>query len=179
MPEKEFYLMAGGRKIRISEEIYLEYRHSVDKEKYFMKTLKQGRIVVDHEKMDVTYIPSREVSLEKLLEADWDFKSGDCTAADALIKAQLMEKLEEALHALAIEEIELVQELFYLEKTEREAAGIFHVSQGAIHYRKKRKFPYRRVKGGCCGYGMGSFACCRHLHCGITVLICRKQPGYL
>lgn len=49
MSGKEFYLMAGGRKIRVSEEVYLEYRHSVDKEKYFMKTLKQGRFLVDSE----------------------------------------------------------------------------------------------------------------------------------
>lgn len=138
MSGKEFYLIAGGRKIRVSEEIYLEYRHSVDKEKYFMKTLKQGRTVVDHEKMDVTYIPSREVSYEKLLEAEWEFKAKDYPAADVLIKAQLMEKLEEALHTLTIEEMELIQELFYLEKTEREAADIFHVSQGTIHYRKKQ-----------------------------------------
>lgn len=75
---KRILLNDGRKKIRVSEEIYLEYRHSV------------------------------------LLEADGDFKSGDCTAADAMIKAHLMEKLEEALHALAIEEIELVQEGFYL-----------------------------------------------------------------
>lgn len=138
MTGKEFYLMAGDKKIRVSEEIYLEYRHSVDKEKYFMKTLKQGRIVVDSEKMDVAYIPSREVSYEKLLEAEWEFKAEECLPVDALIKAQLMEKLEEALHALTIEEMDLIQKLFYLEKTEREAADIFHVSQGTIHYRKKQ-----------------------------------------
>lgn len=150
MSAKEFYLMAGGRKIRVSEEVYLEYRHSMDKEKYFMKTLKQGRIVVDYEKMDVTYIPSREVSYEKLLESEWDFKSEECPAVDTLIKAQLMEKLEEALHALTTEEMALIQELFYLEKTEREAADSFHVSQGTIHYRKKQVL--KKLKKALCSF---------------------------
>lgn len=136
MSEKKFYLKAGGRKIEVSEEIYLEYRRSADRERYFMKDLKQGHVTVDQENMSVTYVPGREVSYESLLEADWDFPSADRPADDMLIKAQLMEKLEEALHILSDEEMELIQELFYLERTEREAAELFRVSQNTVHYRK-------------------------------------------
>ena len=32
----------------------------------------------------------------------------------------------------------LLNELFYLEKTEREVAGLYAVSQNTIHYRKNR-----------------------------------------
>ncbi len=138
MPEKIFYIKVGGRKIAVSEEVYLEYRRSIDREKYFMKDLKQGRVIVDQENMTVTYIPGREVSYESLLEADWDFPSADRPAEDVLIRAQLMEKLEEALHILSDEEMELIQELFYLERTEREAAKLFHVSQNTVHYRKNK-----------------------------------------
>lgn len=60
MPEKIFYIKVGGRKIVVSEEVYLEYRRSIDREKYFMKDLKQGRVIVDQENMTVTYIPGRE-----------------------------------------------------------------------------------------------------------------------
>lgn len=56
MPEKIFYIKVGGRKIAVSEEVYLEYRRSIDREKYFMKDLKQGRVIVDQENMTVTYL---------------------------------------------------------------------------------------------------------------------------
>lgn len=138
MSEKLFYLKVGGRKIAVSEQVYLEYRRSIDREKYFMKDLKQGRVNVDQENMTVTYIPGREISYESLLEADWDFPSADRPAEDLLIRAQLMEKLEEALHILSDEEMELIQELFYLERTEREAAKLFQVSQNTVHYRKNK-----------------------------------------
>ena len=138
MSEKIFYLKAGGRKIAVSEQVYLEYRRSTDRERYFMKELKQGRVTVDQENMSVTYIPGREVSYESLLEAGWDFPSADRPADDMLVKAQLMEKLEEALHILSDEEMELIQELFYLERTEREAAKLFRVSQNTVHYRKNK-----------------------------------------
>lgn len=138
MSEKIFYIKVGGRKIAVSEEVYLEYRRSIDREKYFMKDLKQGRVIVDQESMTVTYIPGREISYESLLEADWDFPSTDRPAEDTLIRAQLMEKLEEALHILSDEEMELIQELFYLERTEREAAKLFKVSQNTVHYRKNK-----------------------------------------
>lgn len=40
---------------------------------------------------------------------------------------------------------------------------------GSVH------FPYRRVKGGCCGHGLGSFAFCRRLPDGITLFLCRSS----
>lgn len=138
MSEKIFYLKVGDRKIEVNEEVYLEYRRSTDRERYFMKDLKQGHVIVDQESMSITYIPGREVSYESLLEADWDFPSADRPAEDMMIKAQLMEKLEEALHILSDEEMELIQELFYLERTEHEAAKLFQVSQNTVHYRKNK-----------------------------------------
>lgn len=47
MSEKIFYIKVGARKIAVSEEVYLEYRRSIDREKYFMKDLKQGRVIAD------------------------------------------------------------------------------------------------------------------------------------
>ena len=47
---------------------------------------------------------------------------------DTVIKSSLLEKLQVVLQELSDEEMELVEELFYLEKTEREAAKRFAVS---------------------------------------------------
>lgn len=138
MSDKDFYLYIDGRRVRVSEEVYLEYKRHEDKERYFMKSLKQGRTIVDHETQMVTYIPGREVSYEGLLEEHWEFPAPDEAVDDAVVKAQMGRWLEEALHSLTDEEMSLIQELFYLEKTEREAAGLFQVSQNTIHYRKCR-----------------------------------------
>lgn len=42
MEDKDFYLYVDGVRVKVSEEIYLEWRRSEDRERYFMKTLKPG-----------------------------------------------------------------------------------------------------------------------------------------
>ena len=44
--------------------------------------------------------------------------------------------------------------------------------------REKHKFPYRRVKGGYCGHGLGSLVTCRHLLSVSWRLCSRKRLGY-
>lgn len=138
MSEEEFYLYIDGRRVKVSREVYREYKRLEDKEQYFMKRLKQGRTIVDDENQTVTYVPGREISYEELLEEHWEFPAPDESVDDTLIKAQMGRWLEEALHTLSDEEMALIQELFYLEKTERETAKLFQVSQNTIHYRKCR-----------------------------------------
>lgn len=138
MSENDFTLYINGQPVQVSEEVYREFMRAEEKERYFMRRLKKGRFLVDSEQQTVTYIPSREASYEQLLEEDWDFPSPGETVDDTAVKAYLLEKLQEALHSLSDEEMALIQELFYLEKTEREAAALFQLSQNTIHYRKNR-----------------------------------------
>lgn len=49
MSEEEFYLYIDGRRVKVSREVYREYKRLEDKEQYFMKRLKQGRTIVDDE----------------------------------------------------------------------------------------------------------------------------------
>lgn len=138
MQEGNYFLHIDGKPVRVSEEVYREYKRSEEKERYFMKRLKRGRFVVDAEERNVDYIPGREASYEQLLEADWKFPALSEPVDDAVIKAYLLEKLREALQSLTDEEMELVREIFYLEKSEREISAAYHVTQAAIHKRKKR-----------------------------------------
>lgn len=138
MSENDFILYIDGQPVQVSKEVYREFMRAEEKERYFMRRLKKGRFLVDSEQQTVTYIPSREASYEQLLEEDWDFPSPGETVDDTAVKAYLLEKLQEALHSLSDEEMALIQELFYLEKTEREAAALFQLSQNTIHYRKNR-----------------------------------------
>ena len=138
MSENDFTLYINGQPIQVSEEVYREFMRAEEKERYFMRRLKKGRFLVDSEQQTVTYIPSREASYEQLLEEDWDFPSPGETVDDTAIKAYLLEKLREALHILSDEEMALIQELFYLEKTEREVCVALNVAKSTLHDRKTR-----------------------------------------
>lgn len=138
MTEKDFYLYIDGQSVKVNEEVYREYKRAEDKERYFMRRLKKGRFVVDTEGQTVDYIPSREASYEQLLEADWNFPAPGEAMDEIMVKIQLLETLEKALHSLTAEERELIREIFYLEKTEREVSAAYHLTQTAIHKRKKR-----------------------------------------
>lgn len=138
MQEKDFYLYMDGQPIPVSEEVYREYYRAENKERYFMGRLKKGHTTVDPDTQQIQYIPSREVSYEQLLEQDWQFAAPDASVEDKVVRADMLEKLEAVLHSLSAEELALLEALFYLEKTEREVAGLYDVSQNTIHYRKSR-----------------------------------------
>lgn len=138
MSEKDFYLYVDGKPVKVSKDVYRECKHSEDKERYFMKRLKKGRFVIDAEAQTVTYIPSREESYERLLDADWQLPASGEAVEDIAVKAVLLEQLRSALHMLTHEEMVLIQELFYLEKTEREVCAALNVAKTTLHDRKNR-----------------------------------------
>ena len=81
MQEKNFYLYINGQRIPVSEEVYREYRHAEDKERYFMRRLKTGHTKVDPDTRETYYVPSRELSYEQLVERDWQESCGPYCAA--------------------------------------------------------------------------------------------------
>ena len=54
------------------------------------------------------------------------------------MKAQALETLNKALQSLTDEERNLIREIFYLEKSEREISAAYNLTQAAIHKRKKK-----------------------------------------
>ena len=138
MQEKDFYLYIDGQPVQVSREVYREYYRAEDKERYFMGKLKKGRTRIDPETQEIQYIPSRELSYEQLVEQDWQFAAADDSVEDMVARADMLERLRAVLQNLSTEELALLNELFCLEKTEREVAGLYAVSQNTIHYRKNR-----------------------------------------
>lgn len=136
MAEKDFFLYIDGQPIKVTEEIYREYKKAEDKERYFMRRLKKGRIVVDQEKGDVLYLPSREASLEQLIETARDFPAPGGSAEDRALKSYQLEKLQEALDSLSDMDRELIREFFYEEKTEREVCADLGMAKTTLHRRK-------------------------------------------
>lgn len=138
MPNKEFYLSVGGKRIKVSKEVYQEYKRAEEKEQYFMKRLKKGQFIIDLDKQTVDYIPSREQSYEKMLELHNEFPSSEISVENAVLKEYLLEKLAAALHTLTDEEMILLHELFYLEKSEREVCAALNMAKTTLHHQKKR-----------------------------------------
>lgn len=137
--DKKWYITVGNERVEVSEEVYHTYWHYTEKEKYFMGKLKQGKFVSDLEKETAKFIPSREDSLERLCECGIQFPDTSLPMLDeAVDNRELLVLLEEALDKLSDEDYQLIQELFYLDKTEKETAQLFQTAVSTICYRRKR-----------------------------------------
>ena len=82
------------------------------------------------------YLPSREASLEQLIEAVRDLSAPGRTAEDKALKSYQLEKLQEALGSLPDTERELIRKLFYEGKTEREVCADLGMAKTTLHRRK-------------------------------------------
>ena len=82
------------------------------------------------------YLPSREASLEQLIEAVRDLPAPGGTAEDMALKSYQLEKLQEALGSLPDTERELIRKLLYEGKTEREVCADLGMAKTTLHRRK-------------------------------------------
>lgn len=135
--QKEYYLHIDGQPIKVSKEVYQEYYRGERKEKYFMMDLKLEDVVVDQQAQTVTFIPSREDSYERLIEVDEQFATSEESVEDMAVRSILLEHLDAALHTLTDEEQELIWELFYLNRTEREISAMYRIAPSTVHYKKQ------------------------------------------
>lgn len=133
----EYVIWLDGQEIPVSKDVYREYMRYERKERYFMEDLKTERIEIDQEAQTVRFIPSREDSYERLLEVNEQFTASGESAGDAAIRAYLLERLEEALHTLSSEELALIHELFYLNRTVREVSERYQIAKSTLQSRKQ------------------------------------------
>lgn len=125
-----------GRKIEVSEEVYKEYQRGQRKDRYIMKDLKRGTIKIEGEKVSIR--PSREDSMERLIDTHPQyFVEANAGPEELLVKKDLLDCLEKAIHSLSAEEWQLIQELYYLEHTEREVSATLSIAKTTLHRRKK------------------------------------------
>lgn len=103
-----------------------------------MEDLKTERFTIDQRTGNVTITPSREDSLDRLLEADKQFPIDIESTEDAAITAVMVEKLRKIIHTLPSEEQALIHELFYLNKTMLEAGEALHVSAATVFNRRQK-----------------------------------------
>ena len=121
-----------------SEEVIEVLRQSERRLQYLEYDIKVERFVMDETKQVAFFIPSREDSLERLIEAETQFEDHDINVEDEAIKMILIQKLKTSLGLLTADEYELIVALFFENKTEREYAQSKGVYHNAIHKRKLR-----------------------------------------
>ncbi len=134
MAEKEYFLYIEGKRIEVTEEVYREYYRGERRERYFMQDLKHGRTVTDPETKESRYVPRREESLEQLMESGVQFAETGEGMEEQTVTSLL---LECAMELLTPVERELVEELYFLERTEREAGERLGLAKTTLRRRHR------------------------------------------
>ena len=105
--------------------------------RYFENDLKCERPVYGSNGEIKRVIPSREDSLDRLMEENArQFAANAESVEDVVFRKLAVDKLHTALLQLTKEERDLIYALFYEEKTEREYAGQLGLYRNAVHVRK-------------------------------------------
>lgn len=121
-----------------SEEVIAVLRTTERKMQYQEYDLKVERTITDEQGQIVKVIPSREDSYERLLEQNVQFQKTAESVDEQVHRKMVYDRLHEALSLLSDDELDLIGQLFFLERTEREVAELMGIYHNAVHKRKLR-----------------------------------------
>jgi hypothetical protein len=68
------FIYVGKEKVPVSDEVYKEFYRMDRRERYMEKDIKVERIAVDPKEEKVDFIPSKEDSINRLMELGGDFE---------------------------------------------------------------------------------------------------------
>lgn len=123
--ETKKFIPLHGMLMEVTQEQYISFYKDRRRQKYLReRSAYNGDFSVD-------MLTTPEFDGEDILV------SGD-DVVEHIINKIMVDKLRDTLRLLTTEEIELIQDIFYNEITERELAVKHGVSQVTIHKRKKR-----------------------------------------
>ncbi|MEG3071803.1 MAG: sigma factor-like helix-turn-helix DNA-binding protein [Candidatus Syntrophopropionicum ammoniitolerans] len=131
------FIKIGKERVPVSEEIYKEYYKMRRRERYMEEDIKVGRIDIDPE-TGPTFIPSKEDSIERLIELGADFVDEQPSIEDILCDKAALLILQEALKELNHEEQELIQALYHKNLTVREVAKQENTSHVTVIKRRDK-----------------------------------------
>ena len=128
-----------GQYVEVTDEVYAAYMQSDRKMRYFENDLKTERFVLGKEGHVMQIIPSREDSLDRLMDENaQQFSGGEESVENIVLHKLEVDKLHTALAMLTSEEQALIQALFFEEHTESELAVKLGISQPAVYKRKMK-----------------------------------------
>ena len=127
-----------------SEEVIEVLRQTERKMQYQEYDLKLERLVTNQEEKTVAVIPSREDSLERLMEQEVPFIEESANVEELILQRIEVEQLHKAISLLSDEERYLIEQLYFMERTEREMAKELGVYHNAVH--KKKQLILKKLK---------------------------------
>lgn len=125
-----------GQLIEVSDEVYKAYTQGERKERYISEDLKTERIQIDTAKQTIHIRPSREDSLERLMDENAQQFADNAEPMDEAVARKVL--LEQALNKLTPDERAMIYALFFEELSEREYARRTGIAQKTINDRKNR-----------------------------------------
>ncbi len=135
MSDNKFVILVDGEAVSVSEEIYTYIKRSEWNSEYAEIKRKREQIIINNNEQTVKIIPSKEDSLDRIMETGIDFSDGsepiDESAARKII-------VEQALAMLTADERFIISEIYFAGKTERELAKELGTSQVNVHKTKHK-----------------------------------------
>ena len=139
MNDKKYYLTVNKETVEVSFEVYKLYHKYQRKELYFFKELKEDRKRINPISNEVEYLPSLEDSYDRIVEVYGDIFAGEMQKPEEIIlQKEIMGELSKAIDSLKDHEKELIRNLFFLNKTEKEIARELNLSVKTINYHKHK-----------------------------------------
>lgn len=134
-----FEIVFQGKAYEVSEELYRFYYKSKRQMKYTEKDIKQEKFKYDAESETTTIIPSKEDSLDRLMELGVEYCDSSADFISSLIDKV---SLEQALQKLNDKERYIIVQIFYIGKSEKEIAEELnmpyqHVNRSKVRSLKK------------------------------------------
>ena len=128
-----------GQFIEVTDEVYTAYMKGDRKIRYFENDLKTGRTVKDKDGNIKQILPSREDSLDRLMDDNGEqFSDTSVHVEDEACFAIMCDALHQALSQLDAQERQLIQALYFEQKTERQWAAEIGVPRMTMHDQKVR-----------------------------------------
>lgn len=119
-----------------SEEVIAVLKTTERKMQYQEYDLKAEQTIMNQDGQTVTIVPSREDSYERLLEQDVQFAEDADSVEETAIRNIQHQQLHKALLLLSDDERNLIEQLFFEGRTERELAQSMGLYHNAVHVRK-------------------------------------------
>ncbi|MGR6836788.1 sigma-70 family RNA polymerase sigma factor [Syntrophomonas erecta] len=129
------FIKVGRELVPVSEEVYQAYYKMGRRARYLEEDVKVGRIKVEGDK--VTFVDSKEDSIQRLMELGADFASNQLVEDIVADKAE-MQILQKAMAELERDEQELIEAIYFQNLSTREIAKQEKVSQPAVVKRHKK-----------------------------------------
>ena len=127
---------AEGSRVPVSDKVYRAYWRFTNKEDYFMRQLKEERFLYDPEKRIAEFIPSREDSLERIMEEGGDFVM-DALSVEYQVELKIL--METLMSRLTEDERQFLRFAFLSGLSEAEVSQSLKLSLAALR-RKKEAF---------------------------------------